>query len=49
MTNNFGDFKIDNLAENSGTYSLEVAYPGYDKRVLSVALQASIDLGTIFL
>ncbi|MFC2025611.1 4Fe-4S dicluster domain-containing protein [Chloroflexota bacterium] len=49
MTNNFGDFKIDNLAENSGTYSLEVAYPGYDKHVLSVALQASIDLGTIFL
>ena len=48
-TNNFGDFKIDNLAENSGKYSLEVAYPGYDRRVLSIVLEESIDIGTVFL
>lgn len=30
-TNNYGDFKFDNLEENSGRYSLEIAYPGYKK------------------
>lgn len=49
MTNNFGDFKIDNLEENNGKYSLEVEYPGYQKQELSVALEDSIDVGTIFL
>ena len=49
VTNNFGDFKIDNLEENNGKYSLEVEYPGYQKQELSVALEDSIDVGTIFL
>lgn len=48
-TNNFGNFKIDNLKENSGKYSLEIEYPGYQKHELSVALEESIDVGTIFL
>lgn len=49
VTNNFGDFKIDDLEANSGEYSLEVEFPGYEKQKLNVALEDSIDIGTIFL
>jgi len=48
-TNNYGDFKFDNLEENSGRYSLEIAYPGYTKQTLSIELKTSMNLGTIFL
>ncbi len=48
VTNNYGDFKIDDL-EKSGKYSLEVEYPGYQKQELSVVLEDSINVGTIFL
>ena len=48
-TNNYGDFKIDKLKEDSGKYSLEVEYPGYPKYELSVALDDSVDVGAIFL
>ena len=49
ITNNYGDFKIDNLEEKSGKYSLEISYPGYKKQKLSLDLKKSINLGTIFL
>ena len=49
MTNNYGDFKIDDLEENSGKYTLEVAYPGYGKQALAVDLQDSTNVGTILL
>jgi Fe-S-cluster-containing dehydrogenase component len=49
VTNNFGDFKIDNLEVNKSKYSLGVEYPGYQKHEISVALEDSIDVGTIFL
>jgi NAD-dependent dihydropyrimidine dehydrogenase PreA subunit len=49
VTNNFGDFKIDNLEVNNSKYSLGVEYPGYQKHEISVALEDSIDVGTIFL
>ncbi len=49
VTNNYGDFKIDDLEEKSGKYSLEVEYPGYQKQGLIVDLEDSIDVGTIFL
>lgn len=48
VTNNYGDFKIDDL-EKSGKYSLEVEYPGYQKQELGVDLEDSINIGTIFL
>lgn len=48
-TNNYGDFKFDNLEENSGRYSLEIAYPGYKKQTLNIDLKTSMNLGTIFL
>jgi Fe-S-cluster-containing dehydrogenase component len=49
VTNNYGDFKFDDLDENSGSYSLEVTYPGYKKQKLSVELKASVNVGTVFL
>jgi Fe-S-cluster-containing dehydrogenase component len=48
-TNNYGDFKFDNLDEDSGTYHLEVSYPRYKKQKLSVNVKASVNVGTIFL
>ncbi len=49
VTNNYGDFKIDDLEENSGKHTLEVAYPGYGKQALAVDLQDSTNVGTILL
>jgi len=48
-TNNYGDFKFDNIEENSGNYSLEIEYPGYKKQTLNIDLKTSMNLGTIFL
>ena len=48
-TNNYGDFKFDNLEENSGKYMLEIEYPGYEKKRLEIDLKTSINVGTIFL
>jgi len=47
--NNYGDFRIDNLDEESGQYTVEIEYSGYGKQELSVDLKTSISLGTIFL
>jgi Fe-S-cluster-containing dehydrogenase component len=49
VTNNYGDFKFDNLDENSGSYSLEVTFPGSKKQKVSVEVKASVNIGTIFL
>jgi Fe-S-cluster-containing dehydrogenase component len=49
VTNNYGDFKIDNLEEKSGKYVLEVAYKGYEKKTVEVDVMRSVNLGTIFL
>ncbi len=49
VTNNYGDFKIDKLKENSGDYQLEIVYPGYKRVELSVDLKTSVNLGTLFL
>ena len=47
--NNYGDFKIDNLDEKSGKYSLEFSYPRYKKQKVSLDLKTSISIGTVFL
>jgi len=49
VTNNYGDFKIDNLEEKSGKYILEVDYKGYEKKTVEVDVKRSVNLGTIFL
>ena len=48
-TNNYGDFKIDNLEENSGKYHLAIELSGYKKKELSVDFKTSVNLGTIFI
>jgi hypothetical protein len=48
-TDNFGDFKFDNLEENSGKYKLQIAYTGYDVKTITVELTKSLNAGTIFL
>ena len=45
-TDNYGDFKFDRLAENSGDYSVEVAF-GKNKRAVKARLGDSINLGEI--
>ena len=49
VTNNYGDFKIDNLEENSGEYIVEVTYKGYEKKTVHVDLKKSINVGTVLL
>jgi Fe-S-cluster-containing dehydrogenase component len=48
-TNNYGDFKIDSLEENSGEYSLEIEYSGYKTQKVKVDLKNSISIGTVLL
>jgi len=49
LTDGFGDFKFDNLEENSGVYTVRLAYTGYEAKTVQVDLTESVYLGTIFL
>ena len=49
VTDNFGDFKFDNLEENSGKYILEISFMDYEKKSLEVDLKTSLSLETIVL
>jgi hypothetical protein len=49
LTDNFGDFKFDNLQENSGRYTLRIANKSYDAKTIAVDLKQSLNVGTIFL
>jgi len=49
VTNNYGDFKIDGLKDMNGIYNLSIEYSGYQKQVMEIGLETSINLGTIFL
>jgi hypothetical protein len=49
VTDNFGDFKFDNLEENSGKYSLEISFMDYEKKILEVDLETNLSLETIVL
>jgi Fe-S-cluster-containing dehydrogenase component len=49
MTDNYGDFKFDNLGENSGRYTLRIVFTGYDTKTIEVALTKSLYIGVIFL
>ncbi len=46
-TDNYGDFKFDNLEENSGRYALRVSYKGYDTKTIEVDLKKSLYTCTI--
>ena len=49
VADNFGDFKFDNLEENSGTYTIKIDYPGYATKTIQVDLTQSVYMGTILL
>jgi Fe-S-cluster-containing dehydrogenase component len=48
-TDDFGDFKFDNLEGNGGKFTLRIAFAGFDTRTIDVELTDSLDVGTIFL
>jgi Fe-S-cluster-containing dehydrogenase component len=49
VSDNYGDFKFDNLEANSGRYSLQIEYAGRDKKTVEVNLVKSLYVGTILL
>ncbi|MFC1891645.1 4Fe-4S dicluster domain-containing protein [Thermodesulfobacteriota bacterium] len=49
LTDNFGDFKFDNLEENGGEYQVEISLEGYEKKDIKVNLKDSVSIGTIML
>jgi len=48
-SNNYGDFKFDRLLPNSGTYHIDLEYPGYKKQSIKVNLTKSITLDATML
>ena len=48
VTDNYGDFKFDDLEDNV-QYSIEISYPGYENKTVTVDLKDSMNIGTIFL
>jgi hypothetical protein len=47
VTDNYGDFKFDDLEEKSGPYRLEITWRNYEKKMLDVDLKDSIYMGVI--
>ena len=48
-TDNFGDFKFDNLEPDSGNYRLEIAYKNKEKKTITIELTKSMSLEDIVL
>jgi Fe-S-cluster-containing dehydrogenase component len=46
-TDNYGDFKFDNLDENSGKYTLEITYKNLGKKTVEVNLTNSQNVGEV--
>ncbi len=49
VTDNYGDFKFENLEENSGKYTLQISYKGYDTKTVVVDLKESLNAGIFYL
>jgi Fe-S-cluster-containing dehydrogenase component len=49
VTDNYGDFKFDNLEENSGKYTLQIAYKTHATKTIVVDLKESLNVGTCYL
>jgi len=49
VSDNYGDFKFDNLVKNSGKHTLQFDFPGHDRKSVEVDLTKSLYLGIIFL
>jgi Fe-S-cluster-containing dehydrogenase component len=48
-TDNYGDFRFDNLDENSGDYLIEVVYKTFERKTVTVELTNSKNVGVILL
>ena len=48
-TDGFGDFKFDNLEENSGFYRLEIRYKDHGPKEVELDLKTSVNVGDIYL
>ena len=44
---NYGDFKFDGLKENSGKYTVQIAYKTYPQKHVPVELTKSVFVGVI--
>jgi Fe-S-cluster-containing dehydrogenase component len=49
LTDNYGDFKFDNLPGGSGKYTVKINKAGYAEKTLEVELADSVYAGVIFL
>ncbi len=49
ITDNYGDFKFDDLEETSGKYTLRIAHRGYDAKSVELDLKMSFYVGVIYL
>jgi Fe-S-cluster-containing dehydrogenase component len=49
VTDNYGDFKFDNLERNSGQYKLTIKYNDYAPKIFSMVLETSVNIGDIYL
>ncbi|MGD0657181.1 MAG: 4Fe-4S dicluster domain-containing protein [Syntrophorhabdales bacterium] len=49
VTNNYGDYKFDNLAEGSGTCTILIEMEGYETETRQVDLAASLTMETVHL
>jgi Fe-S-cluster-containing dehydrogenase component len=49
ITDTFGDFKFDHLEANSGAYTLQIAHPGHDTKILEVRLPTRAYVGIVWL
>lgn len=47
VTDDFGDFKFENLAPRSGSYSVEISHPQFEEKRVPVELDDSAYLGVI--
>jgi Fe-S-cluster-containing dehydrogenase component len=47
VTDNYGDFKFDGLAENSGEYSLKIKFRNFEEKSVNIDLKLSLNLGVI--
>jgi Fe-S-cluster-containing dehydrogenase component len=47
-TDNYGDFKFDNLLEKSGKFVIKISHAGYADKSLEVDLSESLYLGVVF-
>jgi hypothetical protein len=49
VTDTYGDFKFNNLEENSGSYRIQIHHPGHKSKSVEVLLEKSLNIGVIFI